>query len=139
MILLILWNRPCSLDFAFCLIVWLIKLKCTSHPSHHKDRFWGSYVIVRSRKGGTLEPRITGGTYNGAESDLKGGTSDPSSYHGCYGIWLKNIRTTQRSFFPTLVNLYSVKLFNFFDIKISEITITVFCNYNLRYFQYQKS
>ena len=35
LILLIGWSLPCYFQFAYCLFVWLIKLKCTPHPSHH--------------------------------------------------------------------------------------------------------
>ena len=33
------------LTFSFCLFVWLIRLKCSSHLSHHSDFFRRSYVI----------------------------------------------------------------------------------------------
>ena len=35
LILHIARNLPCYLHFAFCLFVWLIKLKCTPCSSHH--------------------------------------------------------------------------------------------------------
>ena len=35
LILLVAQNLPCYLHFASCLFVWLIKLKCVPHPSHH--------------------------------------------------------------------------------------------------------
>ena len=47
------------LAFSF-LFVWLIKLKYTSHPSHHQDCFRGSYVILRSWKGRLWSSEILG-------------------------------------------------------------------------------
>ena len=49
--LLIAWNLPRYLHFAFCLFVRLIKLKCAPHPSHYLDYFRESYVILWGWKG----------------------------------------------------------------------------------------
>ena len=51
-ILLIAWNLLCYLHFAFCLFVWLIKLKYVPHLSSHQDCFRGSYITLRGWKGG---------------------------------------------------------------------------------------
>ena len=71
---LIAWNIPCYLHLAFCLLVWLIKLKFTYIS--HQDWFRESQVILRDWKHGSWSP----------DYDLWGDqiwkvwTSDPSSY-----------------------------------------------------------
>ena len=58
LILFIAWNLPYYLHFAFCLLVWLIKFKCTPHPSHYEKYFRESYWGAAR---GILKPWITGG------------------------------------------------------------------------------
>ena len=77
LILFIAWNLPCYLHFASCLFVWLIKFRCTPHPSHHWDCLRGLYVILRGWKEEPWSPELL------REPDLKGATSDPSSSHVC--------------------------------------------------------
>ena len=52
-------NLPCYLHFAFCLFVWLIKLKFTFHLSYHEGCFRGIICSIERQIGGTLEPWIT--------------------------------------------------------------------------------
>ena len=73
LILLIVWNLHCYLHFAFCLFVWLIKLKCLSSISP-LGLFQGIIHNIEGLKGGTLKSWITGVTCT------KRGNSDPSSY-----------------------------------------------------------
>ena len=58
--LLIAWNFPCYLHFAFRLFVRLIKLKRTPHPSHHWNCFSGSCVILRGWKGWPWSSELLG-------------------------------------------------------------------------------
>ena len=58
LVLHIAWNLPCYLHFAFCLFVWLIKLKCVSHPSHNYECFRGSCLILRGWKGESWSPEL---------------------------------------------------------------------------------
>ena len=63
-----------SLTFCF-LLVCMVKLKCVPHPSHYKDCFRGSYVILPGWKGGD------GTLYYWGDLNLKRGTPSPPSYH----------------------------------------------------------
>ena len=58
LILLIAWIFR-YLHFAFCLFVWLIKLKFTFHLSYHEGCFRGIICSIERLIGGTLEPWIT--------------------------------------------------------------------------------
>ena len=59
--LLEVFHVTCILISVFS--VWLIKIKCTPHPSHHWDSFSIQYV--------TLKHWVTGGILIGGGSDLK--------------------------------------------------------------------
>ena len=72
---------PCYLHFAFCLFVWLIKLKCASHPFHHQDCFRGSYAKLKDWKGEPWSPGVLGRPELVGGPNLKVGNSDLSSYH----------------------------------------------------------
>ena len=61
LILLIVWNLPWYLHFAFCLVAWLIKLNCTSYLSQHWDYFRRSFVILTGQKGGPCSPKLLRG------------------------------------------------------------------------------
>ena len=46
LILLIVLNLPCYLHFALYLFLWLMKLKCIPHPSHHYDCFREPNIVL---------------------------------------------------------------------------------------------
>ena len=49
-------KSPLYLHLAFCLFAWLIKFKCTLHPSHYYDCFRGSFKILSGWKRETWSP-----------------------------------------------------------------------------------
>lgn len=75
--------------FAFCLLVLLIKLKCTLHPSYNLDCFKRSYVILRDCEGEPQSPELLGRPKGKGQLDLKGGISD-HLFVPCY-IFQRNI------------------------------------------------
>ena len=81
---LIAWNIPCYLHLAFCLLVWLIKLKFTPYISH-QDCFRESQVILRDWKHGSWSPGydLWGGP------DLKGMDLRPLFIPWGSQLWIK--------------------------------------------------
>ena len=81
---LIAWNIPCYLHLAFCLLVWLIKLKFTPYISH-QDCFRESQVILRDWKHGSWSPDydLWGGP------DLKGMDLRPLFIPWGSQLWIK--------------------------------------------------
>ena len=67
LILLIAWNL-CILISVFS--VWLIKIKCTPHPSHHWDCFSVQYVILKGWKGRHWSTELLGGSWLEGGSDF---------------------------------------------------------------------
>ena len=84
LILLIASTIPCSLHFAFSLFVWLIKLKCTPHPSHYMT-VSGYMKYWEAKREDPGAPKYWGESKLEGKPDLKEGTSEPSSYHA--NVW----------------------------------------------------
>ena len=74
LILLIIYNLSGHLHVAFCLFLWLIKLKCVPYSSHHYDCFreW-LYVILTGWKKWPWTRELLGRTKLERGLDLKGG------------------------------------------------------------------
>ena len=113
--------------FSVCLYGWshsnVPLIHFTPHPLYPS-----SMVVcnIERLKGGTLEPWIPGGHKVEEGSDLKGGTSDSSSYYGLWILFVEAIGTVFKKFI-NCVFLYFPLTFKDSEIRYLKKYVEKYC------------